>query len=314
MTLTTDEQLEHLRLAATVSGLEGVEIGLPDEHDVMVGGMRLHYLDWGTEGKPPVVFLHGGCLTAHSWDLVCLALRRDHRCFALDQRGHGQSEWSPGLEYGTAAHVGDLEGFLEHLGLERPVLVGQSLGGINALAYASRHAGELAGLVLVDVAPDVQADGAERILDFVRAPAELDSIEEFVERARAFNATRDPRLLRRSLLHNLRRLPNGRWTWKYDPRGISRERFEAVRAELATLRDRLDTITCKTLVVRGALSDVLSAEGAEAFAGALPDASWSSVAAAGHTVQGDNPRGLAEALRSFLHAARYGVGDGSSHP
>jgi len=299
MTLTAAEQLEHLRLAAEVAGLEGLDPALPDEHHVVLGGMRLHYLDWGGAGTP-LLFLHGGGLTARTWDLVCLPLRASFRCLALDQRGHGDSEWSPGLDYGTAAHVRDLEGLIGHLGLRRPVLVGQSMGALNSLAYGARHPDAIAGLVLIDMTPDVRFEGTKRIFDFVTAPAELDSIEEFVERAMEFNPGRDPRLLRRSLLHNLRQLPNGKWTWKYDRRHMTRERFDSMREQVAGLWDLVGSVTCPTLVVRGERSDVVSTDGAAALAAALPQGEWVAVAGAGHTVQGDNPRGLAESLKPFL--------------
>jgi esterase len=300
VTLTADDQLEHLRLAAGIAGLGDVELVLPDDHHVALGGMRLHYLDWGSTGHPPVLFLHGGGLTARTWDLVCLALRRSFHCIALDQRGHGDSEWSPGLDYGTAAHVRDLEALIGHLGLRQLVLVGQSMGALNSLAYAARHSDAIAGLVLVDMAPDVRSEGTRRIFDFVTAPAELDSVDDFVDRALEFNPGRDPRLLRRSLLHNLRQLPNGKWTWKYDRRHMTRERFDAMRQQVAALWDLVGSVTCPTLVVRGEHSDVVTPDAAQALAGALSDAEWVTVAGAGHTVQGDNPRGLAEALGPFV--------------
>ncbi len=304
MTLAVAEQLEHLRTAAQVAGLEDVEISLPEDHHVVLDGMRLHYVDWGRAGLPAVVFLHGGGLTARTWDLVCLALRDSSRCLALDQRGHGDSEWSPGLEYDTGAHVRDLELLTERLALERPVLVGHSLGALNALMYASRHAESLAGLVLVDMTPDVQITAARRVFDFVTAPAELDSIEEFVARAVEFNPARDPRLLRRSLLHNLRRLPSGKLTWKYDRRAMTPERFDQVRREMSEVRRCLGAITCPTLVARGERSDAVSPDGAKALAAALPHGEWTSVADAGHTIQGDNPRDLAAVLQSFLKRVR----------
>jgi esterase len=304
VTLTARDQLDHLTVAAQVAGLDHLAVSLPNDHHVVLDGMRLHYLDWGTAGRPPVLFLHGGGLTAHTWDLVCLALHDSFHCIALDQRGHGDSEWSPGLDYGTAAHVGDLEALIAHLGLERPVLVGQSMGALNSLSYAARHAESLAGLVLVDMTPEVRFEGAQRIFDFVTAPAELESVEAFVERAMEFNPGRDPRLLRRSLLHNLRRLPDGRWTWKYDRRHMTRERFEALRAEVAGLTERVRGVTCPTLVVRGERSDVVTPEGAQALVDALPDGELATVLDAGHTVQGDNPRGLADALAGFLRRAR----------
>jgi esterase len=293
--------LAHLRLAVSLSGLEVDELVLPAEHDVVVDGLRLHYLDWGNHGRPPLLFLHGGCLTAHTWDLVCLALRSDYHCLALDQRGHGDSEWSPIVDYGPDAHVHDIRGLIEQLGLERPVLVGHSLGGLNALIYAAAAAADpLAGVVLVDVGPDPQPAAVKRVADFVMGAPGDGSVEDFVERARAFNPRRDPRLLRYSLLHNLRRLPNGTWTWKYDRRGLTPEHIATVRKSLEGLRDGAEAITCPVLVIRGAESDVMTDTQAAAFAATLPVGRWAKVESAGHTVQGDNPRGLVEVLAHFL--------------
>lgn len=290
--------LEHLRLAAEVAGI-AVDPALPASRHAVIGGLRLHYLDWGASGDD-VLFLHGGALTAHTWDLVCLQLRGSHRCIALDQRGHGDSEWSPETDYSMDAYVADVEGFADALALDRFVLVGQSLGAMNAIAYAARHPDRLAGLVVVDAGPEVQWQGARKVADFVMTPAELDSVEEFVDRARSFNPLRDPRLLRRSLLHNLRRLPNGKWTWKYDRRHLSSDWFRDLRARFEALRAELGHISCPVLVIRGAESAVFADEDAERLAGMLARGRWARVDGAGHTVQGDNPRGLVEVLRPFL--------------
>jgi esterase len=273
----------------------------PRDRHVIVDGFRLHLLDWDGDG-PPLLFLHGGALTAHSWDFVCRELRARYRCLALDQRGHGDSEWSPELDYGVDAHVRDIAGVVAVLELGRPVLIGQSLGAINALSVAARHPDLPAALVLVDAAPWVRRDGARRVADFVLAPAELPSVEDFVERAVRFNPRREPALLRRSLRHNLRRLPNGMWTWKYDRRHLSSERFDEFAASLPELERLIPEIRCPTLVVRGEESDVLTGADAQRLASALPNGRAVSVPGAGHTVQGDNPEGLAAELREFLTA------------
>jgi len=93
------ERIQHLRRAVERAGIEVPEVVAPRSEQVILGRMRFHYLDWGTQGRPPLVCLHGGGLTAHTWDVVCLALRGDHRCVALDLRGHGDSEWSPTADY-----------------------------------------------------------------------------------------------------------------------------------------------------------------------------------------------------------------------
>lgn len=286
--------------AARIAGVDA-DIVLPDDRYVVLGGMRFHYLDWPGATSPAIVLLHGGGLTAHTWDLVCLGLRTDCRCIALDQRGHGDSDHSPGLDYSIETHSRDLAGFLDSLWLGEVVLVGQSMGGLSAMTFAARNPRSVRALVLVDVGPEVHDEGARRTRDFIRADHELPSVEDFVERAIAFNPRRDRRLLRRSLLHNLRQLDNGNWTWKYDRRPFVNGHFgERVRHELRELRRRIPSIRCPTLVVRGEESDVLGAEGAERFAEALPDGRWVSVPGAGHTVQGDEPRRLTEEIRTFL--------------
>jgi esterase len=298
VTLAPSDALEHLRLAAEINGLDA-EVVVPADNDLILGGMRFHYLDWGGEGVP-IVFLHGGGLNAHTWDVVCLAMRGDHRCVALDQRGHGDSEWSPVLDYAAQTHAADVLAFADEVGLDRFVLVGQSMGAMNGMAFAGRHAERLAALVLVDAGPWVERAGTKPIRDFVVAPAEVDSIEEMIERAVEFNPSRDPRLLRYSLQHNLRRTPAGKWTWKYDRRHLNEANFEELHAGIAALADHLPDISCPTLVVRGSESAVLTDEGAQRLAEALPDGRWAVVQGAGHNVQGDNPLGLVHELRRFL--------------
>jgi esterase len=295
------DDLGHLERVAQLAGVRYSELALPRSRHCLAGRMRLHYLDWGSAGRPHALFLHGGCLTAHTWDLVCLALRTERHCLALDQRGHGDSEWSPEVDYRFEAHQKDLRAWIAELGCERPVLVGQSLGAINALLYAHAHASELAGVVLVDVAPGVQRSiGAQRIGEFTRgAPDPLESVEEAVARAREFNPRRDPALLRRSLLHNLRERPDGRLTWKYDRRFLAVPMLER-GAELERLGVAAAEVSCPVLVVRGAESDVVSASEAAAFAASFRRARLVEIPGAGHTVQGDNPRELIQALREFF--------------
>jgi pimeloyl-ACP methyl ester carboxylesterase len=300
MTLSADEFRAHLDLSAATAGIVLPELVLPDEHDIVLGRMRFHYLDWGTQGRPPILFLHGGGLNAHTWDLLCAALRRERHCLALDQRGHGESEWSPQMDYSIESHVGDLDAFVHALGLERFVLVGMSLGGVNALAWAGKHGQRLAGLVLVDVGPEIRFDGVRKIAAFTSEATPLDSVEEFIDRAIAFNPRRNRELLRRSLLHNLRPMPDGRWMWKYDQRHRGKVDPGAYERRRRLLWSAVDTVGCPTLVVRGAESDVFHDEDAERLAQRLKRGRWVRIEGAGHTVQGDNPADLLVALREFL--------------
>jgi esterase len=300
VSLSPDEFREHLALASATAGVVLPELVLPAAHHIILRRMRFHYLDWGTPGRPAIVFLHGGGLNAHTWDLICAALRTERHCLALDQRGHGDSEWSPEMDYATESHVADLDAFVDRLGLDRFVLVGMSLGGNNALAWSGTHSRRLAGLVLVDVGPEVRHAGVRKIAAFTSEATPLDSVEDFVAKALSFNPRRDATLLRRSLLHNLRRRPDGKWMWKYDQRHRGRFDPAAYDRRRQLLWSAVSRVTCPTLVVRGAESDVFHDEDAERLANALPAGRWVKVAGAGHTVQGDNPAGLLVALRNFL--------------
>ena len=300
MSLTDAELREHLTRAADKAGLSFPALVLPERHDLLLRRMRFHYLDWGTRGRPPILFLHGGGLNAHTWDLVCLGLRDERHCLALDQRGHGDSEWSPEMDYSTESHAADVEAFVDRLGLERFVLVGMSLGGANGLAWAGRHSERLAGLVLVDVGPETRAAGAQKIAAFTSDAKPFESLDEVIERALAFNPRRDRDLLRLSLRHNLRQTPKGQWMWKYDQRHRGRVDPVAVERRRDLLWSAVSQVKCPTLVVRGAQSDVFHDEDAEKLAGALARGRWVRVPGAGHTVQGDNPAGLLAELRGFL--------------
>src|SRR5271165_3807172 len=300
MSLSPEEYRDHLQSTSVRAGFSFDEVVLPEERRVGVSDLQFRYLDWGTKGLRPILLLHGGALTAHTWDLCCLALRDDFHCLALDQRGHGDSDWAPDANYSIAAQRDDIKGFAEAVGLDQFVLVGMSMGAINGLAYAIAYPETLSALVLIDAGPNVRRPGSRRIRDFVNGGAEPETLEAIIERALTFNPRRDPLILRRSLMHNLRRQQDGNWVWKYDRRRFQQMGGDQHAAERRGLADGLARVTCPTLVVRGGESDVFHDEDAERLAAALPDGRWVTIPGAGHTVQGDNPKDLAAVLRDFL--------------
>src|SRR5438067_3268189 len=128
-----------------------------DDKTVTLNGLRFHYLDWGA-GSPDaqaMVCLHGFTSHAHSWDGLAQAMRGTYRVLALDQRGHGQTEWA--TDYHPARRVEDMEAFVAALELDRFVLVGLSMGGRAAFQYAARHPETVERLVIVDIAPEAAA-------------------------------------------------------------------------------------------------------------------------------------------------------------
>jgi esterase len=300
MTLSAEEYHEHLKATSVRAGLSFDEVVLPSEKTVGIGGLRFRYLDWGNEGLQPILFLHGGALTAHTWDLCCLALREEFHCLALDQRGHGDTDWAPDADYSITAQREDVRGFVDKLGLHRFVLAGMSMGAINALAFAIHYPEKLSHLVIIDAGPEIRRPGSSRIRDFVNGGANPEPLDAIIERALAFNPRRDPKILRRSLMHNLRQQADGNWVWKYDRKRFQQMDRDVHTAERRALAEGLAKVTVPTLVVRGAESDVFHEEDAERLAQRLPDGRYVTIPRAGHTVQGDNPKDLAEALREFL--------------
>jgi len=300
VTVDPEQQLSHLKAAAERGGVEIPEFVLPDSRHLLAGNIRIHYLDWPNPAGRDILFLHGGALTAHTWDIVALGLRSRFHCVAIDQRGHGDSEWSLDMDYSIDAHVRDIEHVVEELGLKDFLLVGMSLGGLNSIEYAGRHSDLLKGVVFVDVGPEIRTQGTNRIRDFIGRKSEFDSVDDVIEQAMGFNSKRNPELLRTSLLHNLRQLPDGKWTWKYDRRHHGRTDPDAFTRTRLRLAEQLPKIDCPALVVRGDRSDVFHDEDAERVVERLPNGRWVKIADAGHTVQGDNPRDLTAALLEFF--------------
>jgi pimeloyl-ACP methyl ester carboxylesterase len=263
-------------------------------------GLRFHFLDWGTAGCPPLLLLHGGGQTAHSWDEVAPDLARDHHVLALDQRGHGDTDWAPAGSYAREDFVADVRAFLDDRGWPGATLVALSLGGLNAIAFAATHPERTRGLVVVDVAPTVERSGTDAIRTQL-AVFDFASFEEAVERAHAFNPRRSLENLRDRLRHALRQRPDGRWTYKFDP-GMA---AAGVDRDFERLWDAVRRIRCPTLLVRGAESHVLARETAARFTRELPGSGVAEVPGAGHSVMGDNPAGFLAAVRPFL--ARHGL-------
>ncbi len=293
--------------AARAAGITPTAIVRPADHEVVVGDLRLHYLDWGNSHLPDLLLLHGGGLTAHTWDMAALLLRDRYRLVALDQRGHGDSAWSPDGHYTWEQHVQDIAGFVDAIRLTQFALVGMSMGGINGIRYTARHSDRVRALVIVDVGPETLAEGRAELARFrEETQEEADSPDWFLERATRFNPHRPVAHLRYSLFHSLKQLPNGKWTWKQDRRrmpereGESEEGEAARRALAETLWRDLAAIPCPALVLRGARSTILSPEGAQRTAAALPRGALEEVPNAGHSVQGDNPAGFATAVDAFL--------------
>ena len=247
-----------------------------------------------------VLLLHGGGQTRHSWHRSGARFAAaGWTTIALDARGHGDSAWAPDGDYSMDALVADLAQVVTGLAVE-PVLVGASMGGITSLVAVGEKAVVARALVLVDVAPQVEPAGVQRILDFMAsAPDGFASLEEVADAIAAYNPHRPrPRNLD-GLRKNVRQWDDGRWHWHWDPA------FLTVRDEpsRATQHERLKaaaaSVEVPTMLVRGTQSDVVSAEGAEELQRLIPHATVRE-AKAGHMVAGDDNDVFAQQVVQFL--------------
>ncbi len=271
----------------------------PRERRISLSGLRFHYLEWGHSSSPALVLLHGFGSHARSWDHVAVAMADRFRVLALDQRGHGDSDRAPHGDYTVRAMAGDLQQFSDALCPGRFTLVGLSMGGRISIAYTAAHPGRVERLVLVDIGPEIAPEGLARIQTTVsNVPEELESAEQAYQVLRAAAPRYSEALLRHRLQHSFNRLPSGKLTWKYDK--VLREQTRRGTRDIPNLWPDLGRITCPTLIVRGAESDVLSPEIAKRMLATLKDGRLVEIPDAGHTVPGDQPEAFIKAVRAFL--------------
>jgi pimeloyl-ACP methyl ester carboxylesterase len=264
---------------------------------VLPDGRSLRAIIWG-EGPPELVLLHGGSQNAHTWDTVALALGRP--LVAVDLPGHGLSDWRDDHDYRVEGNADDVAVAIEEWAPQAAAVVGMSLGGLTSLALVARHPELVRRLVLVDVTPGVNAEKAKAIIDFVNGPEYFTSFDEILERTVRFNPTRSESSLRRGIVHNANELPDGRWTWRWDPnRGPSRDRV----LDSSRLWDAVEGIKVPLLLARGADSPVVGDEDVEELLRRDPQARVVVVAGAGHSIQGDRPLELAGLLLAELEGA-----------
>src|SRR5580700_8424792 len=140
----------------------------PADKTITVNGLRIHYLEWGAANAPPVVCVHGYTGSADAFNALARHFQHRLRIIAPDVRGHGESEWSPEGAYGYLDQMSDVAALVDRLELERFALIGTSMGGVIAMAYAGAHPGRLKSLVINDIGPEAEA-GTQRITQTVGA-------------------------------------------------------------------------------------------------------------------------------------------------
>lgn len=265
-------------------------------------GLSLVADRYGPTDGQPVIFMHGGGQTRHSWGGTAMEMaRRGCSAFTCDHRGHGDSDWSPDAAYAFDDNANDLRDWADHVG-RPPVVIGASLGGIaGMLALGHAPMVQARALVLVDIAPLMEQTGTDRIISFMRENMEsgFDRLEDAAAAVQAYTPERRRAVDLNSIRKNLRER-DGRWFWHWDPKCLKDGGDEDMVLLHQRLCDGVRRIDCPILLVRGRHSDVASEESAEHLLSLRPDAACVDVSGAGHMVAGDRNDIFTDAVLDFL--------------
>jgi len=271
------------------------------------GGVRIVADRLGDPAARAVVFLHGGGQTRRSWGRAAAAVaERGWQAVTIDLRGHGESDWSADGDYRVVSFARDIQEVLRDLP-PKPVLVGASLGGFTSMLLAGELSPGIAGaVVLVDIVPNMDQSGANRIHAFMadRVKSGFGSLDEVADMIAEYNPHRPRPTDLEGLTTNLRRRGD-RWYWHWDPQFISgtaafppmevTDRDRLYAAVAAILRDGVPM-----LLIRGQMSDLVRQESADEFLARFPQVEFADVRGAGHMVAGDRNDVFAAAVQDFL--------------
>jgi pimeloyl-ACP methyl ester carboxylesterase len=262
---------------------------------VAINGLRLHLLEGGRVGGPVLCFLHGGSAHAHWFDAVLPHFADRFHLISLDQRGHGESEWASPPAYATEDFAADLAALMDRMDWPRMAVVGHSMGGHNAIAFAAWHPDRVSALVIADSRPALPPERLERMHARGRRVPRLHSSRE--------SALRSFRLLPRETIASHQLLEHlaghgvthrdGGWTYRFDPECNGSRRP-------ADLWPLLPRITAPTLIVRAGLSPIMTPEIAARMLATITNARLVEIPGAYHHLMLDTPGPFNAALRAFL--------------
>ncbi|MBW2061461.1 MAG: alpha/beta hydrolase [Deltaproteobacteria bacterium] len=271
----------------------------PEERWLEVNGVKLHYLEWGDHARQPMILLHGFLGHARVWDDFALSSKRDYHVLALDQRGHGQSQWAADGAYSLDDYFSDLAEFIKLLGLNNLILVGHSMGGRNALFYTACLPDRVNRLILVDARAAASQRSTMALNDLLnRIRLESGTLEEMIQEAQAAYPSLSRETCHRLIIHACQVTAGARLIPRYDVR--MKQMAERPGFILEDLRPLMGNITCLTLVIRGEESLFLSRLEAEEMCQLMQNAEWTEISAASHLPVQENPTAFKEAVSSFL--------------
>ncbi|HMV82929.1 MAG TPA: alpha/beta hydrolase [Blastocatellia bacterium] len=233
----------------------------PISHFFYSHRLKLQFWDWGTEGKPTMILVHGGLDHARNWDWVARALRDDFHVYAIDLRGHGNSQHAPGALYTLAEHVLDLSALADVINDYPIYIIGHSLGGIVSLIYTGTFPEKVKKLVAIEgLGPPpnhhIHAPASKRMRRWVegirktekREPHSYPNLDAAVSRMKEANPHLSDDVARHLTLHGTNWNSDGSLTWKFD--NFARP-FPPFGQNLDDMRELFGQITCPTLLFWG---------------------------------------------------------------
>jgi len=289
-----------------------VELKGPTSQFYVSQRLRLHYVDWGNEDAPPLVLVHGGRDHCRNWDWVAERLRHDWHILAPDLRGHGDSQWVTGANYGMIDYVYDLAQLVHQKKLAPVTILSHSLGGAISLMYAGIYPDMVAKVIAIEglgpppamIEARAKMTIAERMTEWVdsmrglagRTPRKYASIEDAFARMQSENPRLTPEQARHLTVHGVNQNEDGTYSWKFDNyvRAFSPYSFNAEEARALWAR-----VTCPTLLIRGTESWASNPleDGRAAF---FTNARVVNVEKAGHWVHHDQLEAFLDVVMEFL--------------
>jgi pimeloyl-ACP methyl ester carboxylesterase len=282
----------------------------PEDRFYESQGLRLHYADWGNAAAPPLVLIHGGLDHCRNWDAIARALQPHFHIVAPDLRGHGDSEWAKGSSYGLSDNVVDLACLLRVTELKDAALVGHSMGGMVAQAYAGTFPERVSRLAVLDgtflstsqPAPIAEQmlrwiDQIERIAEY--EPHAFKTIGEAAQRLSGRNKRLTPELALHLAGHGVRQHADGLYRWKFDHYQRARAPYRLSAEDYIALWSRID---CPTLMMWGSESFLPDPE-ASGLLVHFKRAEMVKLDGAGHWLHHDRLDEVLATLRRFLGVA-----------
>lgn len=274
-----------------------IETGI--DRTIELGSLRFHYWELGGPQARAVLVLHGIMGHAREWSTLVRTLASEYRVIALDQRGHGASDWAD--RYTASAMAGDVIALIERLELGSASVVGHSMGGMVALLAAARRPELFDRLVIVDVSPDVVSGPiSTELRPWIETLGQTryDNVQQAVDEWLDGDPLAREPLMRNYVAHNVVLDEDGRLRWRFDAAGLAGFLDDGVTE--AELWDAVEAIESPALLLRGEHSFAVSAASAEHMVSRLRAGHLAEIQRGGHDLGVQQPEQVARATLAFL--------------